>query len=647
MSTRLLKTALVTVLFLILAAPVFAGGALESLDITGNVPSPYPGHIIAKLVPIHWDARCIPVSFRMNNTLNPIPNPLGAPVLSLASATAAIQQSFDTWNNIPTSYIDMRITGTVANRSLAGFDMINEVTFRTDPAFEAIAVSPSVSLAADVNLVDGDDIDLDGDSDVSSAISVCGDVDNDGDIEFPAGFYKAGTILDNDIQFNAKRPNGLRFTVGDANIDNSTASVDLKTVATHEIGHSHGLSHVLNNVISKTDGSGATMFPFIDTGDPAAELSQRSLDNDDIAWSSYSYPEGTAASGPAALQPGDQSFSSQFGLIKGSVRHGVYDEPVAGASVSAIRQADGTLVATGFSGTSQLSLDPSTGDLYLLFTSFNILDGNYVLPVRAGQYNIGVEAIDGLPVSAGSISVNAQVGDLFGQLDFKEEYWTPNDSANENRPGQASAVSVQAGQTVNNIDIVTNRQLEIAHFGSRDFVGFTAATPGRYYAVRFPASDITTLDPNGDLVIQAGTFQTYTWDASVAPVFAEAVLATGTVSGSAATIDLAHPLVREVNFLGQDNDFAPFYFPLPEATTAAVRQGIQSGQIQSLFLVLRIPTTPSPGASGVPLLIGLDGSTPFNDVPIFGYSYISNDGVTFNQDTAENFMFSLLFSAKN
>ena len=30
-------------------------------------------------------------------------------------------------------------------------------------------------------------------------------------IEFPAGFYKAGTILDNDVQFNVKATNGLRF----------------------------------------------------------------------------------------------------------------------------------------------------------------------------------------------------------------------------------------------------------------------------------------------------------------------------------------------------------------------------------------------------------------------------------------------------
>ena len=130
---------------------VQAGGALEQIDITGNVPSPIPGHLIAKLVGIKWDTRSIPVKYGMNNTLDPIPNPLGAPILTLAQAQAALQTSFDAWNNIPTSFIDMRITGTTANPGLTGFDFINELSFRTADNFGAIAVSPSTSLIADVD----------------------------------------------------------------------------------------------------------------------------------------------------------------------------------------------------------------------------------------------------------------------------------------------------------------------------------------------------------------------------------------------------------------------------------------------------------------------------------------------------------------
>src|SRR5262245_158880 len=168
-----------------------AGGRLKTFDLTNAQPSPIPGQVVAKLIGIKWDTRSIPVKYSMNNTLDPIPNPLGAPVLTLAQAQAALQTSFDSWNNIPTSFIDMRITGTTANPGLAGFDFVNELTFRTDAAFGAIAVSPSTSLIEDTTLADGDDLDGDGDSDVSDKITVCTDVDGDGDIEFPAGFYKA------------------------------------------------------------------------------------------------------------------------------------------------------------------------------------------------------------------------------------------------------------------------------------------------------------------------------------------------------------------------------------------------------------------------------------------------------------------------
>lgn len=53
------------------------------------------------------------------------------------------------------------------------------------------ATSFSTSLMEDMTFVDGNDIDEDRDSDFSSAITVCTDVDGDGDIEFPAGFYSA------------------------------------------------------------------------------------------------------------------------------------------------------------------------------------------------------------------------------------------------------------------------------------------------------------------------------------------------------------------------------------------------------------------------------------------------------------------------
>lgn len=626
------------------SAPALAGGFLESLDVTGFVPSPIPGQVNAKLVRIFHDPRCIPVPWHVNNTLDPVPNPLGAPFLSLADATTTFIRSFNTWNSIPTSYIDERIVGTTANPGLAGFDMVNELTFRTSSGFGAIASTPAITLIADTQLNDGDDIDGDGVSDVSSAITTC-TVAPDGHTIFPAGFYKAGTILDVDVQFNVKASNGVRFTVNDADVDTNTRSVDLQGTATHEFGHSFGLSHVLNNQKSPTDGTGATMFPFIDTGDPASELFERSLDSDDIAYASFYYPEGTASSGPAALQPGDIPFNLVYGLIKGSVTHGVLNQPVAGASVAATNALTGELFATAFSGTSQLSFDPSTGNIFLVSPSYNILDGNFTIPVKLGLYNLSIAPVDGSPVPSSSISLNAQIGDIFGQQNFNEEFWSgPGlESAIEVDPGFSVPVAGVPGLTVPHVDFITNNQVTISNFGSRDFVGFTGQAAGSYYAVRVPASQISAVNPGGDLYIQAALFDTFVFDASVVPVFAEADLVTGTVSGSTATLDLAHPLAKATHFIGRDNDFAPFYFPLPNVLGKLVRKGIDRGDIQNLFIVLRLPTTtPFPGVSALPPLIGLDGGVAGNDAPIFGYSYVSTDGVTWSQVTNFNFRISLV-----
>ena len=626
-----------------------AGGALEQIDITGNVPSPIPGQLVAKVIGIKWDTRSIPVKYSMNNTLDPIPNPLGAPVLTLAQAQAALQTSFDAWNQIPTSFIDMRITGTTANPGLAGFDFVNELSFRTAANFAAIAVSPSTSLTADSTFVDGDDIDGDGDSDVSSAISVCTDVDGDGDIEFPAGFYKAGTILDNDVQFNTKTTNGFRFTVGDAALDTITRSVDINTVATHEFGHSHGLSHSFENQISGKDGTGATMFPFIDTGDPAAELGQRSLSVDDIAWSSFFYPEGSANSGPAKLQRGDKAFNREFALIKGELRHGVLNQPIAGGNVFAVDLLSNKRLVSAFSGTTQVSFNPATGGLSLINDpAFHIPNGNYFIPVPTGLYAVGVESVDGTPAAAGNISLTCQIGSIFGQQNFNEEFYNRSrEDARETRLGEIFPVLAVAGLNISSgINIVTSDSININNFGNRNFVGFTAPVPGRLYAVQVPASQIAAVNPGGGLIIQGVAFDTFVPNASVVPVFAKAVLTTGTVSGTTATIDLAHPLAQKNGFVGQDNDFAPFYFTFPRALGAVVQNGIERGTIQNLFIVLQVPTTtPFPGVSGLPPLIGLDGGVAVNDAPIFGFSFSSIDGgATWTQVPNFNFRFSLITS---
>ena len=82
MKRKLTSILLTTCMLLMSVGTLRAGGALESVDITAGTPSPIPGHILARVIGIRWDARSIPVQYRMNNTLDPIPNPLGPAFLS-------------------------------------------------------------------------------------------------------------------------------------------------------------------------------------------------------------------------------------------------------------------------------------------------------------------------------------------------------------------------------------------------------------------------------------------------------------------------------------------------------------------------------------------------------------------------------------
>jgi hypothetical protein len=631
------KTLLAALLIAVLpVSATWAGGQLEQIDTTNAVPAPTEGELLVDVIGIKWDSRNIPVNYRVNNTLSPVPNALGPSVLTIEQARGIFQASFDRWNHIPTSYISMKVIGETANTGDAGFDLVNELSFQTAPTFGAIASSPSISLTADTCFTDGEDINGDGKADVSASIARVQDIG--GQNVFPVGCYKAGTILDNDVVFNTKNTNGLRFTTGDENLDDIPRSVDLGVIATHEFGHSHGLSHTLNNNKSASNGRGAVMFPFIDTGDPVAERVQRDLDSDDMASSSKVYPEGSARSGPAALSLGDLPFDLIYSRIRGKVTEGVSGNAVAGASVYAVNRISGDLVSSAISGKVKVALNPTTGALGLSSPSDNIVSGDYELVVPWGLYDVGIEPIDGAPVPANSVSFTAQIGSIFGQQSFNEEFWNRNrERGLEYRPGFAEPVFA-VGRGSSGINFTTNLGININQFSARGGVGFTDSAPGSWYVVRVPLQPI--IDALGEnFSVQSALFDTAIADASVVPKFSEALVTTGKVDadGAITAINLSNPLIRKTNFVAADNDFAPLFFRHPRATGRHLAKGFAAGEYDSVFLMLRLPQeTPFAGTAGLPPFVRLS-----NVAPIFGNSYTSDDGVNFERVTALDFRFSL------
>lgn len=635
--------------------PVEAGGQLRNNDFTGfpNLePGPVAGSLMVPQVPIRWDVRCLPAHYRLNT----LASPNSSPVLDADSTRATLQTALDAWNDIPTSYIDLQMGEEEVQRPRSGpfdywaFDFVNEVNFLSGGSDGWVAISPSASVTFSQVYPAGFDLDFDGDSDffdpLVEGLETCADVDGDGDTEFPAGFYEAGTILDNDVSFN----NSVTWTTGAPNA--VFRDFDLEGTAVHEFGHSHGLAHSAINQHSQDDGNGPSMYPLIFSTDPSMQEALRSPSQDDVAWSSFVYPEGSDDDGLPALQPGDVAFDSVFGILSGEITDGETDLPLAGGHLFAIDRFSGEIVTSAYTGRVRTAFIPTASFFGVLpdFPEAHLVGSEYALPVPEGHYHLAIEALDGAPVFAGNVGWAPTVGDFFGQLDFDEQFLTEEDHP-KLKPRR---LRVEAGETLDDVDHAIRPSVRLDGFdtvgvnASFDFdqLGFFGAPPETLYAVEIPAGEVSLLLDAG-LEPTGAAFRTWVLDSSTPVIFGDAALVRGERVDGVVALDLHPPIAKAADipgqgahgFLGQENDFSPLFFDNPRKVARDLERAIDHGA-ESFYLVLQLPET-FIGPQNAPPGIGLDFGQAIGQLE---RSYFSTDGGgTFVPIPTVNFMFRLIF----
>jgi hypothetical protein len=163
-----------------------------------------------------------------------------------------------------------------------------------------------------------------------------------------------GEILEADIFFNSSFPWSTAA-------DGEAGRFDVQTIATHEIGHLNGLGHSALGETELQAGGGrrviadaAIMFPI---AFPAGNITNRTLQPDDIAGVSDVYPDG--------------GFNQQTGSLSGSV----------------------TKDGAGVFGAHVVAFNPATGSLVANFTLDS--DGRFsIAGLTPGPYVVRVEPLD-------------------------------------------------------------------------------------------------------------------------------------------------------------------------------------------------------------------------------------------------------------
>ncbi|HWQ03400.1 MAG TPA: matrixin family metalloprotease [Candidatus Nitrosotenuis sp.] len=420
---------------LALPLPLLGGGPLA----VGGPTSSIDGQ------PFVWDASQ-PVPYRVDG--GPLAlSPSGVTVIDNAAAVTQVQAMFQVWENVPTANIRFTNAGAVQSAgSFADGDVSTALEFLdVEASCDAGAQSPIIFDANGAIIAQ-----LIGDPAVIGFASPCS-------LDGTTGRIRTAEALLNG-RFRDGVNQGTNFEL--------TAD-EFEEIFVHEFGHFLGLDHsqINENVLNGTPNACSVdslaglplMFP-VTFCQARKTAGLTLLAPDDEAWISWLYPESTNS------PPGQVPFASGYGAIQGVIFFSDGLTHAQGVNVIARRVDDGNpangieSVRIAFSAVSGFRFTGNPGQNVTgnnpgsLRGSRNpALLGFYEIPVTPGAYTVEVG-----PILHG-FSAGSSVGPLSTPIPSPgpNEFWDATESATDD-PAATTTITVAAGQTVSNIDIILN-----------------------------------------------------------------------------------------------------------------------------------------------------------------------------------------------